>query len=59
VVNMARYYHYEIVYMGGKKDNICNNVHKGLNIIRVINYKLEDLIMPLRLAKVKINIRKG
>jgi hypothetical protein len=57
VVNMARYYYYEIVYIGGKEDNICNNVHKGLDIIRATNYKLEDLIITLRLARVKI--RKG
>ena len=54
---MARYYHHKIVYIGGKEDNICNNIYKGLNIIRATNYKLEDLIMPLKLAKVKI--RKG
>ncbi|XTI96187.1 hypothetical protein V2W45_1475024 [Cenococcum geophilum] len=59
VVNVARYYYYEIVYIGGKEDNIYKNVYKGLNIIRAINYKLEDLIMPLRPAGVKISIRKG
>ncbi len=52
VVNIARYYYYKTVYIGGKEDNICNNVYKGLDIIRAINYKLEDLIMPLRLARV-------
>jgi len=57
VVNIARYYYHEIVYMGGKEDNICNNVCKGLDITRAINYKLEDLIMPLKPARVKI--RKG
>jgi len=57
VVNVARYYYYKIVYIGGKKDNICNNVRKGLDIIRATNYKLEDLIMPLKPARVKI--RKG
>ena len=56
---MARYYYYEIVYIGGKEDDICNNVCKGLDIIKAINYKLEDLIMSLRLAKVKISIRKS
>ena len=56
---MARYSYYKIVYIGGKKDNICNNIYKGLDIIRVINYKLEDLIMPLKPARVKISIRKG
>ena len=57
MVNVARYYYHKTVYIGGKEDNICNNVYKGLDIIRAINYKLEDLIMPLKLAKVKI--RKG
>jgi len=57
VVNVARYYYHETVYIGGKEDNIYNNVYKGLDIIRATNYKLEDLIMPLRPARVKINIR--
>jgi hypothetical protein len=56
---VARYYYHKIVYIGGKEDNIYNNVYKGLDIIRAINYKLEDLIIPLRLAEVKISIRKG
>jgi len=59
VVNIARYYYHKTVYMGGKEDNIYNNIHKGLDIIRATNYKLEDLIMPLRPAGVKISIRKG
>ena len=57
MVNVARYYYYETVYIGGKEDNIYNNIRKGLDIIRATNYKLEDLIIPLRLARVKI--RKG
>jgi len=56
---VARYYHYKTVYIGGKENNIYNNVYKELDIIRAINYKLEDLIMPLRLARVKISIKKG
>jgi len=59
VINIARYYYYKIVYVGGKEDNIYNNVCKGLDITRVINYKLKDLIMSLRLVRVKISIRKG
>jgi hypothetical protein len=59
VVNVARYYYYKTVYIGGKEDNVYNNVRKGLDIIRATNYKLEDLIMPLRPARVKISIRKG
>ena len=58
MVNIARYYYYKTVYIGSKKDNICNIIYKGLDIMRVANYKLKDLIMPLKLAKVKINIRK-
>ena len=59
MVNVARYYYYEIVYISGKEDDIYNNVYKGLDIIKAINYKLEDLMMPLRLARIKISIRKG
>jgi hypothetical protein len=56
---MARYYHYKTVYVGSKENDIYNNVYKGLDITRATNYKLEDLMMPLRLTRVKINIRKG
>ena len=59
VVNMARYYYHKTVYVGGKENDICNNIYKGLDIIRVINYKLKNLIMFLRPAKVKISVRKG
>ena len=59
MINIAKYYYYKIVYIGGKEDNIYNNVCKGLDIIRAINYKLEDLIMYLRQAGVKISIRIG
>jgi hypothetical protein len=59
VVNIARYYYYKTVYIGGKEDDIYNNIYKGLDIIKAINYKLKDLIIPLRLAKVKISVRKG
>ena len=59
VVNIAKYYYHEIVYIGSKEDNIYNNVHKGLDIIKVINYKPKDLIIYPRQAGVKINIRTG
>jgi hypothetical protein len=59
VVNITRYYHHKTVYMGSKEDNIYNNIYKGLDIIKVTNYKLKDLIIPLKLAEVKINMRKG
>ena len=51
MVNMAKYYYYKTVYIGGQDNNIFN-IRKGLNIIKAINYKLEGLIMPLRLARV-------
>ena len=57
VVNIAKYYYYKTVYIGGKENNICNNIYKRLDIIRATNYKPKDLIIPLRLAKIKI--RKG
>ena len=58
VVNIARYYYYKTVYIGDKENNICNNIYKGLNIIKVINYKLKNLIILLKLVKVKISIKK-
>jgi hypothetical protein len=59
MVNIARYYHHETVCVGGKEDNICNNIHKGLDITRATNYKLKNLIIPLRPTRVKISVRKG
>ena len=59
MVNIARYYYYKIICVGGKENNIYNNVCKGLDITRATNYKLENLIIPLRLARVKISVRKG
>ena len=51
VVNMARYYYYKTIYVGGQDNNIYN-ICKGLDIISAINYKPESLIMPLRLGGV-------
>lgn len=51
VVNVARYYYYETVCVGGQDDDIYN-ICKGLDIISAINYKLESLIMPLGLGRV-------
>ena len=46
VVNVARYYHHTTVCIGGKDDDICNNVRKGLDITTATNFKLQSLIMP-------------
>ncbi|XTI91883.1 hypothetical protein V2W45_1471575 [Cenococcum geophilum] len=51
VVNIARYYYHKTVYIGGKENNIYNNVRKGLDIIRATNYKPKNLIMPPRPAR--------
>ena len=48
---MARYYYHGTIYIGGQDDNIFN-IRKGLDITKVTNYKLEGLIIPLRLASV-------
>jgi len=48
---MARYYYYKTVYVS-RQDNNIFNIYKGLNIIKVTNYKPEGLIMPLKLARV-------
>jgi hypothetical protein len=45
VVNIAKYYYHKTVYMGGKENNIYNNIYKELDIIKAINYKLKDLII--------------
>jgi len=48
---MARYYYYKTVRVSGQNDDIFN-IYKGLDIIKATNYKLEGLMMPLRLARV-------
>jgi len=55
---VARYYYYKTICVSGQDINIFN-IRKGLDIIKVINYKLKGLIMPLRLARVQGSIKKG
>ena len=57
MVNIARYYYYKTVCVGGQDNNIFN-IRKELDIIKATSYKLEGLIMPLRLARVQGSIRK-
>jgi len=59
IVNIVRYYYYKTVCVGGKGNNIHNNIYKELDIIKATNYKLENLIMLLKLVKIKISIREG
>ena len=51
VVNIAKYYYYKTIYIGGQDNNIFN-IYKGLDITKAINYKLEGLMMPLKLARI-------
>ena len=51
VINIARYYYYRNICIGGQDDNVFN-IYNRLDITKAINYKLEGLMMPLRLAKV-------
>jgi len=46
VVNVARYYHYETVRVGGKDDTIRGNVRRGVDVTKAINYKLESTMPP-------------
>ncbi|OCL07127.1 hypothetical protein AOQ84DRAFT_398643 [Glonium stellatum] len=45
VVNVARYYHYETVRVGGLNDDI-ENVRRGLDIAKATNYKPESSMPP-------------
>lgn len=40
VINVARYYHHEIVHVGRNVDDILNNVRRGLDITQATNYQL-------------------
>ncbi|KAF3768304.1 hypothetical protein M406DRAFT_251055 [Cryphonectria parasitica EP155] len=48
VINMARYYHHEIVQVGGADDTILSNVRKGLDITKASNYKPDWTDFTLR-----------
>ena len=58
VVNITKYYHHKTVCVG-RQDNNIYNIYKGLNITKVINYKPEGLIMPLRLTRVQKSTRQS
>jgi hypothetical protein len=60
VVNVARYYHHEIVHVGGKEDDIQHNVRKGLDITEATNFKAEvsPTLNGLRRGQSSITNRK-
>jgi len=51
VINVARYYYYGTIYIGGQDNNIFN-IRKGLDITKATNYKPKSLIVPLSVARV-------
>lgn len=46
VVNVARYYHHETVFVSNKSDDIRNNVRGGLAITEARNYRSRQLMLP-------------
>lgn len=59
VVNMARYYYHETVRVGGRDDDIRENVRKGLDTTRATNYKPEGSMMPPSTAGMQGSTRRG
>lgn len=45
VVNVARYYHHEIIRMAGEDDGVCRNVRKELDITKAIKYNVRRPIV--------------
>ncbi|KAL2005522.1 hypothetical protein VTN00DRAFT_2733 [Thermoascus crustaceus] len=39
VINVARHYHHQIVYVGDKVHDIRNNIRKGLDLTKATNYR--------------------
>jgi hypothetical protein len=62
VINVARYFYYEIIYVDGEVDDIINNVRKGLILIKANNTfrissaisKTESKMLPPNISGVSI-----
>ncbi|KAJ2990197.1 hypothetical protein NUW58_g3071 [Xylaria curta] len=51
VVNVARYYHHETVYVRGEKDDAQYNVRGGMNVTEAKNYRpLRSVPLPTTIA---------
>ena len=59
VVNVARYYHHETVRVGGKDDDIRDNVRKGLDITKATNYNPKGSMMPPNTSGMQGSARTG
>ncbi|KAI1505466.1 hypothetical protein F5X99DRAFT_415913 [Biscogniauxia marginata] len=58
VVNVARYYHHETVYVRGQVDDIQHNVRGGMNVTEAGNYRPRRSI-PLPTTIIVTDLRKG
>ena len=59
VVNVARYYHHEIIRMAGEDDGVYRNVRKELDIIKAINYNVRRPIVSPNISGLHSGTRKG
>ncbi|KAH7228914.1 hypothetical protein BKA60DRAFT_674115 [Fusarium oxysporum] len=50
VTNVARHYYHEAVQVGGADDDIENNIRRGLDITRAVNYPSERSTLPDNMA---------
>ncbi|RKK81727.1 hypothetical protein BFJ71_g15512 [Fusarium oxysporum] len=50
VTNVARHYYHETVQVGGADDDIENNIRRGLDITRAVNYPSERSTLPDNMA---------
>lgn len=46
VINVARYYHHEVVCIDGNNDDIRNHIRKGLDITKAKNFRPKGLMAP-------------
>ncbi|EEQ29934.1 conserved hypothetical protein [Microsporum canis CBS 113480] len=51
VINVARYYHHETVQVGGRDDDVCNGVRKGLDITTASNYMTASSRRPENVSR--------
>ncbi|ORY02127.1 hypothetical protein BCR34DRAFT_627614 [Clohesyomyces aquaticus] len=57
VVNVARYYHHETVYVGSQDNDIYRNIQRGLDITKATNYRLESSMLPPNTARRRVRRR--
>ncbi|KAH7304473.1 hypothetical protein B0I35DRAFT_445302 [Stachybotrys elegans] len=58
VMNVARYHHHETVCIGGRDDDVQNNIRAGMNIRDAVNYRAENSMASSRTSTV-VSARVG